>query len=220
MALTFKTAVNKSSTFAYNVTQAVTISSDANRILLACIVHARTAPNGSSAIAPTFGGVAMTNLYESTAWAFDECSVWYMINPSSGSANFYADVTGNSDKWGVVLQEVTGVNQITPFKTVYTTGEGTASIASASALDFVAGDTVYFWTGAFTTDASTTDGADQTRQGGAFGQWMSVSSTKTADGSVLTDWATSVGRVAVAFVIQADIPPSTVTSLLTPMWFF
>jgi hypothetical protein len=42
MTLSFKTPTNRSDNFSFGFTQSYTISTDENRIILVCMVHART----------------------------------------------------------------------------------------------------------------------------------------------------------------------------------
>lgn len=93
-------------------THVVTSTVGANTILLVAI----TTASGATTTAVSYGGTPLAKLAgkQNTGTSVEEASIWYLVNPASGSNTISATGTVSSGRMTGYAISLTGVNQTTP----------------------------------------------------------------------------------------------------------
>lgn len=183
-------------TFAEVWTNSITIGSGANRILVAMVNTTGDIPtavslDGTTALTMVTG----SNITDGTG---SNSSLWYLINPPSGSHTI--TVTSGQQNGTAILSSWTGVNQTTPFgtlveNTVVTAASDTLSVTGTTGsvlLDFMA----QVW-----NDTQADPAAGQTRlgdvdAGGSLGPSAKVNASYKAATSGSMTMAPSSGGIS------------------------
>lgn len=122
----FKSANNTTVTFSH------THPDDIVNDILVLIIHGQRVQTGNTfwnvTTPPTYGGVAMTQInYVGGSMTNTNTlvSVWYLVNPTPGSATVSVTATTNVQRWILEAASFSGVDQTTP--TVFISGTNTGA---------------------------------------------------------------------------------------------
>ena len=185
-------------------------SADDNRILLA----AATSYGGGLVDTPTYGGDATTKL-STNAVADGQWNSYYLLAPKSGTNAFSFTAAAGTPNITWVLATYAGVDQTTPWDTVYSTSSGPSTGATIDdTLTSAKGEIVVAMAGAYSNPYEATLGGDLTTlrlDSGLGGTGGTAVRTYLADGGGLPaftsrlNYAYEIG----AFLVNVSLRPAT-----------
>lgn len=137
-----------------------TAGAGSNRVMVACVRHMSQDVTHN---APTYNSVALTQI--STTQTFTDgsssrLSMWYLINPASGTHTFQANFSGNVDATDIIVATFTGVHQTTAIGTPDALAETNTS--TTHDVTSAAGELVVNCFGHRGDSVTTSNGAGQT----------------------------------------------------------
>jgi len=193
-----------------------TVGMGNNRILIVGTAHR----DGNRSVASvTYGGTALTSIgAQNGAGNQNQATLWYLINPPTGTANISVSLSGSSDVTAGAAS-FTGVNQTTPLGTLNSLSgtSTTASVVVSSAAGEVVIDAV----------AANGDAVSLTAAGGQSVLWNT--GTGTAGGNVLGGSSNRPGASSVTMswtlaaskawgILAVPIKPTTGLAIVKQTW--
>lgn len=115
-----------------SLTATLTVGSNANRVVFACVEGTTAASDRITGVTYTKGGVqvAMTLIAHSQGASTRWVSLWYGVNPDSGSNSIIA-ASSPTDIIGIATDDYSGVNQLMKYAPVATDASTSGSFSSA-----------------------------------------------------------------------------------------
>src|SRR3990167_4455297 len=125
---TLNTSNATTATTAASITQALTIGSNANRIVIAWVAAYDASLSTISSV--TFGGTAMTQLVAATSATNIRAYIYYLVNPPAGSGDCVATWGASQTTLGINVADFYNVDTVHPFSSSSSTfSNGDSSLA-------------------------------------------------------------------------------------------
>lgn len=208
---------NFSATSRNSITQAVTVNSGSNSILVVRTAHEDA---GGPVTGITFNGDALTKLDSVNATTWSRTEIWYLLNPDVTTANVVATKTASAgNRWGITVDVYDNVNPSSPWgATIDKAAADTGTSDTRTAGTFAAGDMTIDTMVIDSTGHSPQAGTALTKDYGTLDFGTSTTEAQgahnTTNGVMAWTWTNSFPFSHIAAVLKAapsNIPPAAPT---------